>query len=165
MLPSWREKLGTQEGCGIPAKMSYKLNTTEQAVRGNGVQINRKMMRMISELSNISYKNFSLYIVGSLKIINLPWLLRLSGLSAALRTKGSQVGFPVKAHACVAGQVPSRGHARGSPTLMFLSLFFSLPSLSLKVNKIFTIIIIIIIHLTTSHIYLKHFSGFPLPVR
>ena len=34
--------------------------------------------------------------------------------------------FPVRAHACVAVQVPSRGHMRGSHTLMFLSLFFAL---------------------------------------
>ena len=34
------------------------------------------------------------------------------------------VWFPIRAHAWVAGQVPSRGRARGSHTLMFL---FSLP--------------------------------------
>ena len=34
----------------------------------------------------------------------------------------------------VVGQIPSRGHARGTHTLMFLSLSFSLP-LWLKVNK------------------------------
>ena len=47
----------------------------------------------------------------------------LSGLSAGLRTKQWQVRFPVRAHAWVAGQVPSRGHARDNHTLMFLSLF------------------------------------------
>ena len=39
----------------------------------------------------------------------LPWLVQLSGLSAGLQTKGSPVGFPVRAHAWVAGQVPSGG--------------------------------------------------------
>ena len=57
-----------------------------------------------------------------------PWLVRLSGLSAGLRTKGSLVQFPVRAHAWVAGQVPSVGHVRGSHALMFLSLSLSLPS-------------------------------------
>ena len=55
--------------------------------------------------------------------LQLVWL---SGLSAGLHTRGWLVRFPVRAHAWVVGQVPSRGHARGN-TLMFLSLFFSLP--------------------------------------
>ena len=38
------------------------------------------------------------------------------------------VRFPVREHAWVAGQVPSRGSVRGNHTLMFLSLF-------LKINK------------------------------
>ena len=66
------------------------------------------------------------------KIFNQPWLVWLSGLSAGLRTKGSPVQFPVRAHAWVAGQVPSRGNMRGNHTLMFLFLSFSLP-LSLKI--------------------------------
>ena len=63
----------------------------------------------------------------------LPWLVWLSGVSTGLRTKGSPVGFPVRAHAWVAGQVPSWGRTRGNNTLMFLSL--SLP-LCLKINKL-----------------------------
>ena len=51
-------------------------------------------------------------------------------LSASLQIKGLLVGFPVRAHAWVAGQVPSWGCVRGNRTLMFLSLSFSLPSLS-----------------------------------
>ena len=35
--------------------------------------------------------------------------------------------IPFRAHAWVVGQVPSRGHARGNHTLMFLSFSFSLP--------------------------------------
>ena len=46
----------------------------------------------------------------------------------------SPVQFPVRAHACVAGQVPSGGHMRGNHTLMFLSLSFSFPS-PLSKNK------------------------------
>ena len=66
----------------------------------------------------------------------LPWLVWLSGLGAGLRTKVSLVRFPVRAHAWVAGQVPSRGCVRGNHMLMFPSLSFSLP-LSLKINNIF----------------------------
>ena len=52
----------------------------------------------------------------------------LSGLSASLCIKGLQVQFPVRAHAWVVGQVPSRACVRGNHTLMFLSLSYSLPS-------------------------------------
>ena len=58
----------------------------------------------------------------------------LSGLSVRLRTKGSLVGFTVRAHVWVVGQVPSRGCVRGNHTLDFLSLSFSVPSLLSK-NK------------------------------
>ena len=47
--------------------------------------------------------------LGSLKVRYLAWLVWLSGLSASLRTKGSLVRFPVRAHAWVVGQVPSEG--------------------------------------------------------
>ena len=56
----------------------------------------------------------------------MPWLVWLSGLSTGLQTKGLLVLFPVRAHAWVVGQDPSRGRTRGNHTLMFLSLFFSL---------------------------------------
>ena len=69
------------------------------------------------------------------KKIFLPWLVCLCGLSTGLRTKGSLVQFPVRAHAWVAG--PSMGGGRGNPHWCFsLSLFPSLP-LSLKINKFF----------------------------
>ena len=64
----------------------------------------------------------------------LPWLVWLSGLSTGLRIKGSLVLFPVRAHACVAGQVPSWGRVRGNHTLMFLSFLSPFPPL--KINKI-----------------------------
>ena len=65
----------------------------------------------------------------------LPWLVWLSGLSASLRTRGSLVQFPLKAHAWVSGQVPKGRCMRGSHTLIFLSLSPSLP-FSLKISKI-----------------------------
>ena len=43
--------------------------------------------------------------------------------------------FPVRAHAWVAGQGPSKGCARGNHTLMFLSLSFSLSSHLSKINQ------------------------------
>ena len=68
---------------------------------------------------------------------NQPWLVWLCGLRTGLQTRGSQVQFPVRAHAWVAGHVPSRGHIRGNHTLMSPSLSPSLP-LALKINlKIF----------------------------
>ena len=61
-----------------------------------------------------------------LKVTMEPWLVWLSGLSTGLRRKRSPVRFPVRTHAWVAGQVPSKGCARGNHALMFLSLSFSL---------------------------------------
>ena len=70
----------------------------------------------------------------SIKSRFLPRLVWLNGLSADLGTKGSVVRLSVRAHAWVAGQVPSRGHLRGNHTLMFLSLSFLLPFPSLKIR-------------------------------
>ena len=49
-------------------------------------------------------------------------------IECTLGTRQSPVQFTVRAHAWVVGQVPHRGCTRGNHTLMFLSLFFSLPS-------------------------------------
>ena len=57
------------------------------------------------------------------RLFKRPWLACLSGLSTGLRTKVSRILFPLRAHAWVAGQVPSRGHMRGNHTLVFLSFF------------------------------------------
>ena len=65
----------------------------------------------------------------------MPWLVKLSGLSTGLKTKGLLVRFPVRAHAWVASWVPSRGSMSGKHTLMFLSFSFSFPS-PLSKNKI-----------------------------
>ena len=63
-----------------------------------------------------------------------PWLVWHSGLRAGLRTNGSLVQFPVRAHVWVVGQVSSMGRSRGNHTLIILSLSFSLPS-PLSKNK------------------------------
>ena len=63
-----------------------------------------------------------------------PWLVWIGGLSAGLKTKGSLVRCPFRAHTWVPGWVPSRGHSRGNHTLMSFSLSFSLPS-PLSKNK------------------------------
>ena len=53
-----------------------------------------------------------------------PWLVWLSGLSSGLQTKGSPVRFPVRAHAWVVDEVPSRGaHERQPNTDVSLPLF------------------------------------------
>ena len=61
-----------------------------------------------------------------------PWQVWLSGLSVSLRTD------PVRAHAWVASQVPSRGRTRDNRSMYLshinISLFLSRP-LSLKINK------------------------------
>ena len=59
----------------------------------------------------------------------------LSGLSVGLKTKGSPVQFPVKAHVWVAGQVPSGGAGEATTHWYFFpSLSPSFP-LCLKINK------------------------------
>ena len=46
------------------------------------------------------YTNYNLLYGASFHKMNEgPWLVWLSGLSARLRTEGSLVGFPVRAHA------------------------------------------------------------------
>ena len=77
----------------------------------------------IGDLNQSHGLNYDLYPENLQRYISSPWLVWLSELSASLSTKGASVGFPVRAHAWVAGQVPSSGCARGNHTLMFLSLF------------------------------------------
>ena len=71
--------------------------------------------------------------IGTKMYTILPWLAWLSGLSAGLQTKGLLVQFTVRAHAWVAGWIPSWGSMRGNHT-MFLSHSFSLTPL-LSENK------------------------------
>ena len=58
-----------------------------------------------------------------------------SGLSTGLGSKGPPVQFPVRAHAWVSGQVPSRGCMRGNHTLLFLSLPLPFPLSKSKLIK------------------------------
>ena len=67
------------------------------------------------------------------KNLYAPWLVCLSGLNTGLRTKELPVQFPVRAHAWVVDQVPSRGHMRGNHILMFL--FIPPFPLYVKINK------------------------------
>ena len=73
------------------------------------------------------YEFYSLKIKKKIKI-----LFALASVAQwterGLQTKGSLVRFPVKAHAWVVGQLPSRRHVRSNHTLMFLSLSFCFPS-------------------------------------
>ena len=78
-----------------------------------------------SDIKNCSDKNRSMALAG-------VWL---SGLSACLRTKGSPVQFPDRAHAWVSGQIHGWGGVRGNRSMYLshidvsLPLSFSLPSL------------------------------------
>ena len=67
------------------------------------------------------------------------------GLSASLQTKGSPVLFPVRAHAWVVGQVPSRGCGKGNHTLMFLSLSL-LISIPLILTALLTFSLFLYLH-------------------
>ena len=76
-----------------------------------------------------------------LPLSTCPWVIHISYLSSPLAGVAQRiecwtqsVWFPVRAHAWVAGQVPSGGHTRDNHTLMVLSLSPSLP-LFLKINK------------------------------
>ena len=66
-------------------------------------------------------------------------------MSTGLRTKGSPVQFPVRAHAWVAGQVPSWGRARGNLWMYLLHIGVclplcpSIPSPKTKIKKNFKI--------------------------
>ena len=64
-----------------------------------------------------------------------PWLVWLNGLNAALKTKRLLVQFPVKAHACVAGQVSCWGHVRGHCFFLAQQCFSPSLPLCLKINK------------------------------
>ena len=78
-----------------------------------------------------------LYLNNNTKKVK-PWLVWLSGLSTGLQTKGLPVQIPVRVHAWVVGQVPSRGTWKATTPWYFspslLSLSFSLPS-PLSKNK------------------------------
>ena len=56
-----------------------------------------------------------------------PWRVWLSGLSVNLQTKMLWVGFPARAQAWVAGQVPSGGCVRGNRLMDLLHIDVSVP--------------------------------------
>ena len=84
--------------------------------------------------SNMFYMYYVKYIFPILLKNKWPWLVWLSGWSIGLQTQGLPVQFPVRAHAWVAGDAPSRGHMRRNHTVKVLS-FFVPPFPSLKINK------------------------------
>ena len=72
-------------------------------------------------LEMVKMVHFLLYVFNyNENLKKQPWLVWLSGLSAGLRSKGSPVRFPVRAHAWVTARVPCGGHAGGNHTLLFL---------------------------------------------
>ena len=90
---------------------NYSQNDLTRILK-RGIQIGKGEVKLSSFTDNIiAYVENPL--VSTKKLLDLPWLVWLSGLSADLRTKGSLVRFPVRAHAWVSGQVPSWGCIRG----------------------------------------------------
>ena len=67
-----------------------------------------------------------------------PWLMWLSALSAGLQTKGLLVHFPARAHAWVAGHVPSRGRGTWEASTHWCFSPSLSPSLPLwgRINKL-----------------------------
>ena len=109
---------------GIPQYLSFRDGLLSLSI------MSRRFTHVVTGV-RVSSSNF--FVVVKLER-EVPWLVWLSGMSTGLQTKGSQVQFPVRAHAWVVGQVPSRGSVRGNHTLMFPPLSPSLP-LSLKTNE------------------------------
>ena len=77
--------------------------------------------------------NLQIHQVNSVikKVLMEPWLVWLSGLGAALRIKASLVQYPGRAHAWVAGQVPSMGAHQRQPHIDVSLPLFLLPFPSL----------------------------------
>ena len=79
--------------------------------RGKSKSSRSKSSESVNNMPVLSIPVFSPF-----EKVDLPWLVWLSGLSAGLTKPG------------VSDQVHSRGLVRGTHTLMFLSLSFSLPT-------------------------------------
>ena len=98
---------------------------------------NYKICNVLIDLRNDMSQKTILCWEGIFKIFKITHIA-LAGVAqwieCGLRTKGSLVWVPLRAHVWVVGQVPSGGHMRSNHTLMFLFLSISLPSLLSK-NK------------------------------
>ena len=84
------------------------------------------------------FLSFAIIVVVVVKLNDFVFIA-LAGvaqwLSTSLWSKGSPVWFPLRSHAWVVDQAPSRACVRGNHTLMFFSLSFSLPSRVSKINR------------------------------
>ena len=117
----WHKKVKTPRYIGITRRIQYKsifLFEEKNDVSSSSFLGEHSQFLHHSAIRLVKSKLFLIALAGVAQ-----WIER-----AGLRTKGSPVRFPVRAHAWVAGQVPSRGCVRGNHTMMFLSLSFSLPS-------------------------------------
>ena len=116
------------------------IKKTQADMKGALSEIKKNLQRTNSggdeaknQISNLEHKEGKAFNQNSRKALAgvAQWI------EHGLRSKGSQVQLPIRAHTWVVGQVLSGDHVRGNHTLMFLSLSSSLPSLCLKINKIF----------------------------
>ena len=88
-------------------------NLFEKIIKENTPNLAKEIDIQVQEAQKIPNKLDPKRTTPRHTMIKMPkimsWLVWLSGLNASLRTKGSPVRFPVRAHAGVVGQVPSRG--------------------------------------------------------
>ena len=142
-LKALRNPLASERPRNLPSQLwSRQVETRGQRSKGRNFFLKHLLHCSVDLISlNPHNRSSSLYWVyflreeiDSEKLTNLPMVIKLlfgrhspgwSGsvaiMGAGLRTKGSLVQFPVRAHAWVAGQVPSRERARGNHTLVSLS--------------------------------------------
>ena len=85
----------------------------------------RKYAQFIYMTKRVLSKLYNQFLQINIKTNYTSWLVWLSGLSAGLQTKVSQVRFPVRAHAWAVGQDPRRCCMIGNNPLIFLSLSLS----------------------------------------
>ena len=99
-----------------------------------GAQSTEPHQRAIKSYLGVTLKKFGLNLASYNNILSA-----LAGVAQWIEcppvNQKVTVQFPVGARAWVVGQDPSRRCARGNHTWIFLSLSFSLPSPSLKINK------------------------------
>ena len=79
-------------------------------------QISLAILRKKNKFGGLILPNIKLACKATTIKTVWPWLVWLSGLGVVLQIKRSPVRFPVRTHAWVAGQVPSRGSVKDNHT-------------------------------------------------
>ena len=95
-------------GCKFSPQLGCIGEATDWFFSSSLLSKNTKSINQISMSSGEEFLKIRAIVIALSNNIE-PWLVWLSGLSAGLQTKQSLVWFPVRAHAWVAGQMPSGG--------------------------------------------------------